>query len=262
MDTKELEARLASVRSRGDVKALGAAIDEDPDLLAVALELARRRGREAEPDCGGKRLVRVLLARQEGARVHRNPIRRDGGFRCAHCGRDVEPGGARVRDHCPWCLRGLHVDRVPGDRAAECGGVFDPTGFDLKGRTGVVIAWKCRRCGATWSGRAHPTDRVPPSMRVEDIDPDGGPPPEDTGASQVAERARTLPLRVLEAIRGGLWARGQGVVVAVSGGVDSAVMLELLASTRGAHGGELVVASLDHGDQVDRVDHHRHGVAD
>lgn len=249
MSNRELESKLEAVRSRGDVKALGARVDADPSLREQVFELAARRGTELDREWNGKRLVRALLARQEDARERRNPVRRDTAFRCTHCGRAVDAGGARVRDHCPWCLRGLHVDRVPGDRASDCGGVLDPVAFELKGRAGVVITFRCRKCGYSWSGRAHPTDRVPPSLRPEDIeDPEVADEAVEGAAARLAERARTLPMRVLDAVRSGaLWAPGDGVVLAVSGGVDSMVMLELLARTRGAHGGTLHVVSFDHG---------------
>lgn len=43
-----------------------------------------------------------------------------------------------------------------------------------------------------------------------------------------------------------LWAPGERVVVAVSGGLDSVCLLDLLVALRGWHGGELEVASADH----------------
>lgn len=53
---------------------------------------------------------------------------------------------------------------------------------------------------------------------------------------------------MLEAIRRErLWAAGQTVAVAVSGGLDSVVLLDVLAATQGAHGGALRVVSIDHG---------------
>ncbi|MEC7948311.1 MAG: tRNA lysidine(34) synthetase TilS [Myxococcota bacterium] len=57
-----------------------------------------------------------------------------------------------------------------------------------------------------------------------------------------------LERRVLAQIRtAGLWAADQVVVVAVSGGLDSVVLLDVLHRTAGGHGGRLRVASCDHG---------------
>jgi tRNA(Ile)-lysidine synthase len=69
------------------------------------------------------------------------------------------------------------------------------------------------------------------------------------------DRVRTLQRRVLETIqRYRLWNPGDTVCVAVSGGVDSTVLLHLLHRTRGAHGGELAVCSINHGLRSESVD--------
>ena len=60
--------------------------------------------------------------------------------------------------------------------------------------------------------------------------------------------ARTLQTRVLEQVRvQGLWSPGQTVAIGVSGGVDSIVLMHLLQRTQRAHGGQLVVVSINHG---------------
>ena len=247
MNTEALNALLSQLRSRGQVKALGARVDREPALRAALEALAIARGIELEGEETGKRLVRVVLERGEGAQVRSNPIRRDEAFTCASCGAEVSPGGARVRDHCPCCLRGLHVDRVPGDRAAGCAGVLEPEAFELRGGE-VRISWRCLRCGASYSGRAHPEDALPPSLSVADLLPLRAAGGSIVDPSPPAGRERTLPLRVLEVIRArGLWRPGARVLVAVSGGVDSLALLDLLVETAGGHGGRLEVASVDHG---------------
>ena len=54
----------------------------------------------------------------------------DAGFICRNCGREVPPLGYSSRNHCPFCLCSLHVDVLPGDRAADCGGILDPVRAD------------------------------------------------------------------------------------------------------------------------------------
>lgn len=55
--------------------------------------------------------------------------------------------------HCPRCLRSLHVDVVPGDRAAECGGILDPVRAEQRHGDWVLI-YRCRECGAERVNRA------------------------------------------------------------------------------------------------------------
>lgn len=105
----------------------------------------------------GKRLLRRAMGRESEARQRQNPIRRDEGFTCASCGAEVPPGGARVRDHCPRCLRSLHLDVVPGDRAAGCGGIMDPVSIEITGGE-ARLSLRCRRCGARARVRAHEGD--------------------------------------------------------------------------------------------------------
>lgn len=79
---------------------------------------------------------------------------------------------------------------------------------------------------------------------------------------EVARRARTLPLRALEAVRQQrLWRPGDRVLLAVSGGVDSVVMMHLLARTQRGHGGLLEVACVDHGLRAEAGEE-QHGVGE
>ena len=155
-----LRARLDALRSRGEIKRLGEEIDREPALEAAFRALALLEGIVLEPDMGGKRLVRALLQRADSAQVRKNPIRVDEAFTCLCCGAEVPLGGARVRDHCPRCLRSRHLDVVPGDRAADCGGLLDPIGFE-RGGEDIHILYRCRACDHRWRARAHPDDAVP-----------------------------------------------------------------------------------------------------
>lgn len=64
-------------------------------------------------------------------------------FVCEHCGNNIVGDG--YTNHCPGCLWSKHVDVNPGDRAAECSGMMEPTG--LEGSTGKYrIIHRCLRC--------------------------------------------------------------------------------------------------------------------
>lgn len=149
-------ALLDGARSRGALRRLGAELDRDPELKAAVLAEGRRRGVEL-PDAAvawpGKRLARLARGREADARTRTNPIARDEAFTCVHCSADVPPHGRTARDHCPRCLHGLHVDVVPGDRAADCGGVLVPVGVERRGAA-YVLAFTCASCGAQRANRA------------------------------------------------------------------------------------------------------------
>ena len=69
------------------------------------------------------------------------------------------------------------------------------------------------------------------------------------------KHSKKLEQRVLSVIqRKKLWSPGDAVTLAVSGGVDSMVMLDVLAQTRRSHKGDLNVVTFDHGFRTESAD--------
>lgn len=88
--------------------------------------------------------------------THRNE-----GFECVACGASVPPASRSCRNHCPRCLTSRHVDVAPGDRAADCGGIMDPMGYELKdGGRKITIHHQCRVCGYRSTNVAAIQDRA------------------------------------------------------------------------------------------------------
>ena len=161
--TREL-LKLAG-EGRGGLKRAAASLDRLPDAereearsALMALAGVEHEAQEEEGELTSKRLLRWALGREAEAQRPRNPTHRDEPFVCVRCGVQVAPGGARVRDHCPACLHGRHVDGlVPGDRAADCGGLLTPTGLERRGED-LVLTHTCALCGVVRRVRAHPDD--------------------------------------------------------------------------------------------------------
>ena len=76
-------------------------------------------------------------------------------FVCGHCRRSVR--GTGYTNHCPRCLWSRHVDVMPGDRAADCGGLMEPVGALLE-RGEFVVLQRCVDCGHRWRNRTSPRD--------------------------------------------------------------------------------------------------------
>ncbi|MCY0870004.1 MAG: RNHCP domain-containing protein [Firmicutes bacterium] len=68
-------------------------------------------------------------------------------FTCVVCGCPVQPLAGSCRNHCPQCLCSVHVDRFPGDRAADCGGIMRPVSIELTSRKGWIVRHRCEVCG-------------------------------------------------------------------------------------------------------------------
>ncbi len=159
------KALVGAVVGRKDLKRLGKWLEDSGDvaLREAILAFARKRGVDLPDEAvewPGKRLLRRSQAREAESQVRTNPIARDEAFECMHCGMAVPAHGRTARDHCPRCLRSRHVDVVPGDRAADCGGRLDPVGVTLATRR-IMIRYVCTRCGGERFNRAL-TDGDPP----------------------------------------------------------------------------------------------------
>ncbi len=69
-------------------------------------------------------------------------------FVCAHCSNNVAPlTSGSYRNHCPQCLFSKHVDVVPGDRRATCGGLMAPIGVEHSSKKEWVVVHRCLSCG-------------------------------------------------------------------------------------------------------------------
>lgn len=76
-------------------------------------------------------------------------------FICVSCGKPVTNTGAGslYRNHCPHCLSSLHLDNIPGDRAAHCGGTMDAIGIWARKDGEWALIHRCRKCGHLSSNR-------------------------------------------------------------------------------------------------------------
>lgn len=90
----------------------------------------------------------------------------DSGFICRNCGATVEPLGTSSRDHCPFCLRSIHIDNFPGDRQNSCLGILDPVKAIPDPKKGYILVYRCRSCGEIKRNRAAHDARIQP----DDID--------------------------------------------------------------------------------------------
>jgi hypothetical protein len=78
-------------------------------------------------------------------------------FDCEQCGHANVGDG--YTNHCSACLYSKHVDRSPGDRLHDCGGLMEPVDV-LARRTEFVIAHRCTVCGHRQTCRSRPDDNL------------------------------------------------------------------------------------------------------
>ena len=63
------------------------------------------------------------------------------------CGNKVDKLSYTARDHCNSCLCSKHLDIMPGDRKANCGGVLRPMEIEKGSKDKLKIVYKCDKCG-------------------------------------------------------------------------------------------------------------------
>ena len=79
------------------------------------------------------------------------------GLRCLHCLKEVpinDTMGVINRNHCPFCLYSLHVDKQAGDRQETCQGLMKPIGLSFKrspnkygsDKGELMLIHQCERC--------------------------------------------------------------------------------------------------------------------
>ena len=158
MTREELQQALQSLKTRGEIKRFAQMIQKDAQIRDAFDEMMNKTSR-VDTNTPVKKQIRMYLDRSSTAQIRTNPIFIDESFVCAHCQKDVPIGDVMIRDHCPFCLWGRHLDNIPGDRAADCGGLMRPLSFSVGG--GIRwIHYECTQCRHQFRVRAHPDDAM------------------------------------------------------------------------------------------------------
>jgi hypothetical protein len=101
--------------------------------------------------------------------LHGQGSKSTGEFRCVGCRLAVplRAPGTGHRNHCPTCLASRHVDRrIPGDRAADCGGRMDAVGLTARADGEWLLVHQCRSCGALGTNRIAGDDNALALVRL------------------------------------------------------------------------------------------------
>jgi len=156
MTEQELQRALDALKTRGEIKRLAKEIENNVEMKDAFVALMVRFS-HVDPHVATKKQIRMYLDRAEKSQIRSNPIFVDEAFRCGHCQKSVPIGGVMIRDHCPFCLWGRHLDNIPGDRASNCGGLMKPLHFSFAGDT-RWIHYSCTQCHHVFRVRSHPDD--------------------------------------------------------------------------------------------------------
>lgn len=84
-------------------------------------------------------------------------------FTCEKCGFEVVGNG--FTNHCPQCLWSKHVDKNPGDRAEECGGLMKPVGVEGT-VAGYSLLYKCEVCSFQNKNKVSPKDNFDEVLKI------------------------------------------------------------------------------------------------
>jgi len=76
-------------------------------------------------------------------------------FVCRYCGRTVstKAPGTSHRNHCPWCLWSVHLDKRAGDRLSSCNGIMEPIAVSVRLRGEWMLVHRCNECGILKANR-------------------------------------------------------------------------------------------------------------
>mgnify|MGYP000614625653 CR=1 FL=1 len=183
LNLQQVIAYLKNLRSRGEIKRWGKWLEKSEwydDVRQVVYQMTDSntitnldRSEEVadledsslqekkiiQKTISGKKCIRILLDRSSDAQIRKNPIHRDESFQCDVCQRQVAVGGVQIRDHCPFCLHGLHLDIVPGDRSSDCKGLLIPKHVEMINAQ-TWIYYSCKKCEHSFRVRSHPDDDI------------------------------------------------------------------------------------------------------
>lgn len=100
-----------------------------------------------------RRYLRILDSFEPSEQ--RDPFTISTGFTCLECGAKVPAAtvGTTQRNHCPLCLYSRHLDYVPGDRAAACGGGMEVISVWVRKGGEWSILHRCLACGVIHANR-------------------------------------------------------------------------------------------------------------
>ena len=87
-------------------------------------------------------------------------------FVCSRCGQKVK--GTGYTDHCPRCLWSRHCDINPGDRQAQCQGMMEPTGVEIKGGK-HIIHYQCQKCGYKFRVKTDKKDNFDEMIKISKV---------------------------------------------------------------------------------------------